>query len=385
MAQIYKNASVTLSATWATDPYKGCFVTPDERFIPRTGTFTNSNHETYELRCYERLPELEAPVHDRGWVFQERALSRRIVHFMEKELWWECRESFACECIDEDHRESVFGVAFDLSSRLSEFVSLEDTENHWEEIVTKYTSKSLKYSSDIFPALQGLAKLVPSDMGRYLAGHWENTLVRSLGWKVHYRYHRPSPVKSPDWLAPSWSWASAQEMVSWPARAPGIPYVSVINATTVPEGDDPMGQISSGAIVLHGKCLACKVQKIPSYEIKDRYDLTLAGLDWWRMWTCPQNFIMDDIGQYKDQIRGLAMKIHGPEPNQQPERGIATSQQWLILKPVDSKAEVYTRIGLLDLRTSGFADKNWSIRGPGYNGLDVLFEEVAMEMNVTIV
>jgi hypothetical protein len=37
------------------------------------------------------------PLLERGWVFQERLLSARAIHFTTNELMWECREVITCE------------------------------------------------------------------------------------------------------------------------------------------------------------------------------------------------------------------------------------------------------------------------------------------------
>jgi hypothetical protein len=38
------------------------------------------------------------PLLKRAWVFQERLLSPRLLHFSFGELIWECRHVSACEC-----------------------------------------------------------------------------------------------------------------------------------------------------------------------------------------------------------------------------------------------------------------------------------------------
>ncbi|KAH6859002.1 heterokaryon incompatibility protein-domain-containing protein [Alternaria rosae] len=211
MSKIYENAAITLSATGFVDSHQGCFPGTDERFISRQKTFMNHDDEEYEIHCRESLPQWKAPLYARGWVFQERMLSRRIVHFMDEEIWWECRESFHCECGSLEHNGNVFGLNKNSAAEMSEFSSLGMIETRWKELVTTYSSKSLTYLSDVFPAIQALAKLVPSKMGRYLAGHWESTLISSLGWCAFM----PVPVRKEhrEWHAPSWSWAAIQGKV----------------------------------------------------------------------------------------------------------------------------------------------------------------------------
>ena len=38
------------------------------------------------------------PLMSRGWMYQERLLSPRVLHFGATELVWECREATLCEC-----------------------------------------------------------------------------------------------------------------------------------------------------------------------------------------------------------------------------------------------------------------------------------------------
>lgn len=47
---------------------------------------------------------LEAPLNKRGWVFQERALSRRIIHFTDRETYWECGGGVRCETMTKLHK-----------------------------------------------------------------------------------------------------------------------------------------------------------------------------------------------------------------------------------------------------------------------------------------
>lgn len=47
----------------------------------------------------------------RGWCFQERLLSRRVLHFTHREMVWGCRLGWQCEC-------SPLGRADDSDSSL---------------------------------------------------------------------------------------------------------------------------------------------------------------------------------------------------------------------------------------------------------------------------
>ena len=51
-----------------------------------------------DIRCATRVDSHDLmgswPLLTRAWVYQERRLSARVVHIGEKQLYWECRESF---------------------------------------------------------------------------------------------------------------------------------------------------------------------------------------------------------------------------------------------------------------------------------------------------
>jgi hypothetical protein len=46
----------------------------------------------------------EAPLNRRGWVLQERALSRRIIHFTKNQTYWECGDGIRCETMTKLHK-----------------------------------------------------------------------------------------------------------------------------------------------------------------------------------------------------------------------------------------------------------------------------------------
>ncbi|PMD58641.1 uncharacterized protein K444DRAFT_630355 [Hyaloscypha bicolor E] len=64
----------------------------------------------------------ESYLSTRGWVFQERALSRRTLHFTEKQVYWECGKGIRCETMTK------------LFNRKSSFLS----DPHFPESAAKY-------------------------------------------------------------------------------------------------------------------------------------------------------------------------------------------------------------------------------------------------------
>jgi len=384
MSQIYANASVTLSSTWAENPSQGCFATSDKKYVSRTRTFRNADYETYELHCHEQLPSIyvgvtpdETPLLNRGWVFQERMLSNRIVHFMRQELWWECRESLTCECRRKSHTEATHIFDMGQIARMNEFCSFDAIEGNWEHLVRIYTKKSLTYSSDIFPALQGLAKLVSPSMGKYLAGHWESTLTQSLCWHAM----RTAQKKPQPWRAPSWSWAAAKGEVIWPLYERGRKIqtcAKILGAMTRPKGDDPMGEISYGVIYLKGRYLVGQIQDTRTSEEHLPSSLTLKGS---RPCISPKSFICYpswDSLDHEDGAQIVALKMLEVASLSSCGRKTSVEQYWLILRAIKGVQGKYMRIGIME-------ELGAEKIGSRLRDLNALYEEESVEMDFKIV
>lgn len=135
---------------------------------------------------------------DRGWAFQEKLLSPRILHFTEDELTWECASLSRCECRVRRFDEEVI---YDLIRP----EHLEDAEG-WTKITEEYTGRQLTYATDRLAALSGLAAQAQTFRPgiRYLGGLWEGDLPNCLLWNIK----NPTSCKRlQPTIAPSWSWA----------------------------------------------------------------------------------------------------------------------------------------------------------------------------------
>lgn len=103
-----------------------------------------------------------SPLNEREWAFQENLLARRIVHFTDGELLWECLECLKCECIQINN--SLQAGEMRGITRRSQFVPCatvaSGTTNHdlWLGLIMHYSTLKLTHESDRLPALSGLAK-----------------------------------------------------------------------------------------------------------------------------------------------------------------------------------------------------------------------------------
>ncbi|KAI3338181.1 heterokaryon incompatibility protein-domain-containing protein [Ustulina deusta] len=179
----------------------------------------------------------KAPLAKRGWVFQERYLAPRVIHFGPEQLLWECASLDACEAFPQGlpmivkspthtgfkRMDFLFennmqeALLPGTSNRIS--MNEEDRLYHWCQIVQAYTRTSLTKPNDKLIALAGVAQLMslsddPTNVTsskRYLAGLFKQHLLLMLEWhtdgKMFLRIE-PAGVRPSQYRAPSWSWAS---------------------------------------------------------------------------------------------------------------------------------------------------------------------------------
>src|SRR5436309_1737800 len=102
----------------------------------------------YQFESYIYTKETKLPLLTRGWVFQERLLSPRVLHFGIQELVWECTELSFCECEEVPHVTSLKKEHFE------EIPSIW----WWQQLISYYSILNLTFLSDWLPALSGIAK-----------------------------------------------------------------------------------------------------------------------------------------------------------------------------------------------------------------------------------
>ncbi|KAK4463926.1 heterokaryon incompatibility protein-domain-containing protein [Cladorrhinum samala] len=153
----------------------------------------------------------EGPLNNRGWVFQERALSPRIAHFTKNQVFWECLTTEGSEVLPQGIGKLRELHRYTMGSGMSTSWSIDKLRSRWEAVVGVYSLTSVTFVEDRLLAVSALAKQFCIAMGRkpadYLAGIWRNDLPLSLLWLQHDRnLGGESAREAPH--APSWSWAS---------------------------------------------------------------------------------------------------------------------------------------------------------------------------------
>ncbi|KAK4235539.1 hypothetical protein C8A03DRAFT_17728 [Achaetomium macrosporum] len=208
------------------------------------------------LSPYHAAPST-LPVFTRGWILQERFLSRRILHFGPEELSFECLESSTCQCTTpittpgttgggvqvQEGAPAWYKNMLDRTARPKYYYAfttwqdwsrsgMSETELWvcWRRLVEDYTRLRLTFEKDVFPAIAGMAQLMGKvrQGQRYVAGLWEDSLVRGdLLWHVQLPptgnddeeeeegWEKTWMVRPAKWRAPSWSFASVKAPVEF--------------------------------------------------------------------------------------------------------------------------------------------------------------------------
>lgn len=102
MEAVFKNAYCTIAATSAEDSTKGFLNRPlleeDSQYVmvPKS-----SHGKVYVCTSIDDFngDVVEGSLNKRAWVLQERALSRRIIHFTKRQTYWECGGGVRCETL----------------------------------------------------------------------------------------------------------------------------------------------------------------------------------------------------------------------------------------------------------------------------------------------
>lgn len=216
MTDVYANAFATFSATSAADG-RGMFSRSrpecERKFVANihgaavfmrsclwhpTVLESGAGPYSQDSTTFAAAPDGSISTLTRGWVFQERVLSHRFIHFSRDEISWECRESTWCEC---GHRQEDWKAFRQRHSRV-----LHDAK--WQSIVQLYLRTRLTRETDRLVAISGLARQYGEfHRQTYMAGVWTEDLQSLLWWQSHSGMHQRLATMKDG--IPTWSWASA--------------------------------------------------------------------------------------------------------------------------------------------------------------------------------
>lgn len=321
MASIYRGSEVTIVATRAPDSKAGflgrrdatkkiitdCISHGEEEPIVLSVRKTPEHSENPGLPLEEDPNAQRCPITERGWCYQERLLGTRLLHFTPSEVIFECQTEFHCECTHfsvpllqdktdlanitagrsiERHipaegeeicicrspialrkareqlrldasmlhgnRSAKLGIKFNTQ------YCIRDELDFWHLLVEKYSRRKLTYSSDLLPAISGIASLMATlREGEYLAGMWSHDLLRSLTWSSPDGANC-ARISGSD--TPSWSWASRIGDVVWVKHnfLPDL-WATCIKAEVRTKAGNVFGPVEGGSLQLFSRMIPVEV------------------------------------------------------------------------------------------------------------------------------
>ncbi|KAL1863144.1 hypothetical protein Daus18300_008137 [Diaporthe australafricana] len=246
MDGIYFNSKLNISAAEA-DVFKGLVfdrkpLLTNPCIIPVKVPESQVDMSLYVFHDKCSLGLWDNPLDKRGWVFQERILSPRIVHFTQDQVFWECRSFKASEVLPQGvsapQLERLHKSRFDKSIGIaSTAFNTQEIKSRWYELVAAYSGTSLSFADDRLLAISAMAKRCCAAMrvnpADYLAGMWKDDLPLSMIWLQEPISERSGPSENRPDLGikhvPSWSWASTMAEITTMNLSPLTATAEVIN------------------------------------------------------------------------------------------------------------------------------------------------------------
>lgn len=262
MADVYKNGFVTIAAAWSQSSAGVLYSELGREF----SAVPLAKHNMFVWRAIlspfhdQGNPDLKLletwPLFTRGWAFQERQISPRVIYFGSNEILWTCKS------IQQSHsqgpQESRLTVAhndFDIGARDYSNITWYYART-WYNTVQVYSKLKFTFEKDRLPALAALAEQASEDRDGdvYVARLWKKTLLDDLQWRAS-RLDK-SRRRPEGWTGPSWSRASIAGHVEWSnaresrPEAPILSEVRVVDLQYQPEVPRYTGNVINARLTI---------------------------------------------------------------------------------------------------------------------------------------
>ncbi|KAI1467183.1 HET-domain-containing protein [Daldinia caldariorum] len=298
MWNVYKHSYVTLAALYGSSSKSGLRSMSMEDELVKVMELSLYTHS---WPVYARLPHYlqngynlglpkapgrPSPLLSRGWAYQERMISPRVLYFTENEIIFQCLTHSACECGAIKHEvfpnlKPLFIHWGDIDIFENENqLALVDTKpaadvwqyisTTWRDVVEKYSGLLLSKPEDRLVALGAMAKQFQYLRAReaYLIGLWSGSLIEDLLWKcvdLPVRENRPerkNVLKRP-YSLPTWSWTSLKSAVDFVQEKAFFQRILVANVSEAScsyDGHSSLGVLKKSLLRLRGKLMSAKLE-----------------------------------------------------------------------------------------------------------------------------
>ncbi|KAH7039442.1 heterokaryon incompatibility protein-domain-containing protein [Macrophomina phaseolina] len=374
MAAIYQHAHVTVVAASGTTCHSGFLqLRPSRRVLLNYGPSSTapSVSGAYQLRERRGIGARDIEQsrwRTRAWTFQESLFSVRKLFFTDAAAYFQCGGALCAsgggrwqergEKTPQQQRRYRHGEHFreNLARVAAKAKSTRDFyHGTWYGRIQEYSGRGLTVPQDRLVAVAAWAgELARAREGRYLAGMWEDSLCYWLLWCCPRASAAPSLEErlrfaaGPEFVAPSWSWASQTHKVHWQWPI-GLGWkcvgavAEVLDAEVIPRTSNVFGSLASGCLKIKGSL--CSPTDMPLRRV-DRGPYTFleneSGLSISLDWVDP--CMAADSGQEGPQIINkdlMMLKLV--------TTGNGSNVGGLMLLPAD-KPDEYWRVGVFIIR-----------------------------------
>ncbi|KAF6839177.1 serine/threonine protein kinase [Colletotrichum plurivorum] len=216
MEQVFSHAACTIAATSASSSDEG-FLFPERELRPYVAITAPSSDTAFICKSIDKFHAdvEEAVLNKRGWVLQERALSRRTLHFTSSQVYWECGHGIHCESLMKlaNPKAAFLGDSNFPNSALHYFKGARIVL--FQSLYKKYSGLGFTKKTDRSVAIKGLEERLVKTFGTKGGfGVFNAYLQRSLLWQRDDAAFEPIPYQK-DRQVPSWSWMTYSGRISY--------------------------------------------------------------------------------------------------------------------------------------------------------------------------
>ncbi|KAF5009206.1 hypothetical protein FDECE_4571 [Fusarium decemcellulare] len=219
MGEVYSRSFINIGSARSTSPYDGLYHTREPSGSHSLFMSWKPTREWQSTRFQLRwgvkkpmenaLSDLsQAALHKRAWVLQETVLSPRMLSFTDKQVFWHCGETVACEDhpvedLNNTKQDDPFWAFVDVKKS-----DKGSPEQKWFQVLQKYCNAELTFfKKDKLYAIEGIGSRFAQLMGwQYHRGLFNGMLPQALLWEPSGTCYRQGNIEERS--ATSWHWAS---------------------------------------------------------------------------------------------------------------------------------------------------------------------------------
>ncbi|RSL76786.1 hypothetical protein CEP51_009626 [Fusarium floridanum] len=250
MMQYYEMAQYTIVPIDSSGAEKGFLSNRPpwaEDIIQWKGSFSHLQFYFPSFNSVEEAgPATSSPWASRGWTFQERLLSSRLVFIGRDEVKFRCRAGWGKHASQTPITLESLGSYFlplspTYAAHSNDWNNVDMIRDKWYQILSEYSQRSLTKQSDKLIALSGITSKINQLLGnheKYLDGHWESDLWHGLTWRRVPVRGKPSwpTVKSDEF--PSWSWCCMNQPLIWQDGTASVDDIRLVEVVRQGTGTD---------------------------------------------------------------------------------------------------------------------------------------------------